>query len=114
MRKVTLIDSFEFDKLVKDTYGKPYCFQQQDGCKGRGTYEFSLPIEYPEDYRNDEVNLAKDEMGVSFSSWLATPPESFREIEWARNFYPDAEILLQDMHLKGVLPEGDYLIRIDW
>jgi len=53
-------------------------------------------------------------MGVSFSSWLATPPESFREIEWERNFYPDAEILLQDMHLKGVLPEGDYLIRIDW
>ena len=114
MYQVTLIDSFELDKLVKDTYGKPYCFQQQDDCKPRGTYEFSLPIEYPEDYCRDEVNLAKDEMGVSFSSWLATPPESFREIEWERNFYPDAEILLQDMHLKGVLPEGDYLIRIDW
>jgi len=114
MYQVTLIDSSELDKLVKDTYEKPYCFQQQDGCKGRGTWEFSLPIEYPEDYINDEVNFDNDEMGVSFSSWLATPPESFKEIYWERNLYPAAEILLQDMHLKGVLPEGDYLIRIDW
>lgn len=27
-----IIDCFDWDELVTETYGKPYCFQQQDGC----------------------------------------------------------------------------------
>lgn len=35
IKQVNIIDSFEFDKLVRETYGKPYCFQQQDDGKER-------------------------------------------------------------------------------
>ncbi len=36
MKTIQVVSVDAWNKLVKDTYGKPYNFQQQDGCKGRG------------------------------------------------------------------------------
>lgn len=46
MRNVVIMDVQEWDALVTSTYGKPYSFQQQDGCKERGIEYFSLPMKY--------------------------------------------------------------------
>ncbi len=69
----------------------------------------------------EEIN--GDEMGVSFAAWLARDPKewngdpkdrSYLDMFWERNFYPDIQMVANDLHAKGLLPAGDYLIDIDW
>lgn len=122
-----VIDVGDWDDLVKSTYGKPYSFQQQDGCKDRGTHELTIPDE-AYDYKNqtipEEVN--GEEMGVSFAAWLARDPKQKLDTEdewarehgvtmfWVRNFYPDVSMVANDLHSKGLIPAGEYVINIDW
>lgn len=114
----------ELDKLVQDTYHRPYSYQQQDGCRDRGTVAFSVPAD-PWDYENDTVpeELNGSKMGVSFSAWLARDPhqpvgersQSWEiQMYWERNFYPTLHAVLNDLHSKGLLEAGEYLLVIDW
>jgi hypothetical protein len=126
-KKITQIDNSDWDDLVQKTYNKLYCFQQQDGCQDRGSYYITVPVENPEDYENDtipfEVNGA--EMGVSFKSWLETKPENTEKkfsttskwensMFWDRNFYPHIDMIINDLHSKGLIEAGEYEIKIDW
>ena len=46
MLKVTqknIITVHDFNKLVQNTYGKYYHFQQQEGCKSRGYCDITVP-----------------------------------------------------------------------
>lgn len=110
--KVTLIQDSDFDKLVKETYGRPYCFQQQNGCRDRGAYDFILPI-------NDPC----DEGSVTFEEWLKADPNKKLnnqkydwelETHWQRDFYPDLEMVVQDLYKKSILEAGKYIINVDW
>jgi hypothetical protein len=128
MVKYTLrkqIEVQDWDDLIEKTYGKIYSFQQQDGCKGRGIETISVPDKWGEDYKVDllpfEVNGIR--RGVSFQSWLNTSPEEtakqFRydwenRIFWDRNFYPHVSMIINDLHSRGILEEGEYDIKIDW
>jgi len=129
MKVVNIIDVQEWDEIVEKEYGKPYKFQQQDGCKSRGIEYFTIPLENAKgyDYENDTICIADDDMGVSFKDWLERPVEqefegtdewdrSERGIEllWHRNFYPSLEVVANDLYNKGVLAAGDYAIDIDW
>lgn len=131
MRVLTAIDVDEFDDLVKATYNRPYSYQQQDGCKDRGVDYFNLPINLPEDFENDSIPeiINGEEMGVSFKAWLERSPDApvkehrhgkyisdTEDIElfWERNFYPHVEMILSDLHSKGLLPDGELAIDIDW
>lgn len=123
-RAEKLVDVQEWDKLVKETYGRPYSFQQQDECKPRGIASLTVPAEasdFPNDTLPEVVN--SDEMGVSFAAWLARDPKQpvgKRDTDWAislwwhRNFYPNVQMVANDLHAKGLLEAGDYLINIDW
>lgn len=125
---VNTINSFEFDELVQETYGRPYCLQQQDGCKDRGVEVLTLPIENPWDHEETSIpeDVNGEEMGVSFSAWLNRDPEQKLDTEdewdrehglelfWHRNFYPSLEMVAQDLHSKGLLPAGKLHIVIDW
>ncbi len=149
-RNVNMIEVSDWDDLVKDTYGKPYKFQQQDGCQQRGVVNITIPdetYEY-EDEMNDkipEVINNGDEMGVKFDVWLKRDPKAplnpskkelkecgyywgkteEDEIEWKqdkghismffeRNFYPNLQTVANDLHKRGLIEAGDYLINIDW
>lgn len=123
-KTVKIIDSSDWDQLVSDTYEKPYNFQQQDGCKSRGTYEFTVPIKNPEDFEDTEIPeiVNGPEMGVKFESWLARHPKlplknqeyDFElDLWWGRNFYPHVEMIIDDLHKRGILSEGEYVINID-
>ncbi len=126
MKKVTLISVQEWDELVKDTYGRPYSFQQQNGCKERGIYKMQVPSVYADDYEEDSIpeEVNGEEMGVSFKAWLnrdpttplSTDPDYAYGLElwWERNFYPRVDVIANDLHEKGLLPAGDYVINIDW
>ena len=119
-----LIDVGDFDKLVIDTYGKSYSFQQQDDCKERHLVRVTVPEE-ASDYDRDTVPevINGREMGVSFKAWLARDPKEwngkpedirFIDMFWERNFYPDVQMILNDLHEKGLIDAGDYAIDIDW
>ncbi len=126
-RRTSVIELQDWDDMVVKTYGRPYSFQQQGGCKSRGTYELTVPCKHPEDYDAttlpDEVNGRK--MGVSFAAWLARDPKEWNgetgggrgfciELFWERNFYPHVEMVANDLHKRGLLDAGEYLINIDW
>jgi hypothetical protein len=114
--KVNMVDVGDWDALVEETYGKPYSFQQQDGCKPRGVEHFSVPNHYPWDYENDTLpyKINGEEMGVSFKEWLSTNPTAYKDIFWERNFYLALEILADDLYQRGLIPEGEYTINVDW
>lgn len=68
------INSHDWDELVVETYGKPYIFQQQEGCQERGTFILSVPDEeydYDSDMHDDiPLEINGYEMGVKFQKWL--------------------------------------------
>jgi len=116
----------EWDKLVRETYGRPYSFQQQDGCQARGIRTFCVPDE-PTDYENDTVpeEVNHEQMGVSFAAWIARDPKQkladpdaqedyCLDLWWERNFYPDLQMVANDLHAKGLLEAGEHTILIDW
>lgn len=126
-RTEQVIDVSDWDQLVIDTYGRPYSFQQQGGCKPRGreTLTATLDSEYVYDFESETVPeiVNHDEMGVSFAAWLARDPKQGLpgredrfglELWWDRNFYPTAESIAHDLCKRGLLPEGTYTIDIDW
>ena len=123
-RTEKLIDVQDWDNLVIETYGRPYSFQQQDGCKDRDLVSITVPDEC-EDFENDTVPeiVNGDEMGVSFKAWLARDPKTPLKdrddafgltLWWERNFYPDVQMIANDLYEKGLIEAGDYLINIDW
>lgn len=120
-----VIDVGDWDQLVIDTYGRPYSFQQQDGCKERQRVKITIPDKYAEDYDNHEVpeEVNHGEMGVSFKAWLDRDPEQKirnqkydhqLNLWWNRNFYPSVEMIANDLHTKGLIEAGEYTIDIDW
>jgi|ERR1035437_2485913 hypothetical protein len=105
IKKVNQITVQDWDDLVVKTYGKVYSFQQQND---------TIP---------DEVNGA--EMGVSFAAWLARDPTEWNGdpkdkkqwsigLFWERNFYPNIQMIANDLHAKGLIKAGEYSIKIDW
>jgi len=128
--KVNMIDVYDWDSLVESTYGRPYAFQQQDGCKSRGVYEITIPCyDWNDDIDRDEIpeKVNGDIMGVSFKSWLERDPKKpldgeekgsldrlNLELFYHRNFYPDIQTIANDMYNKGLIEAGDYVINIDW
>lgn len=123
-RTEKLIDVQDWDALVTETYGRPYSFQQQDGCKDRDLVRITIPEEGC-DFENDAVPeiVNGDEMGVSFKAWLARDPKTPLKdrddtfgltLWWERNFYPDVQMIANDLYERGLIEAGDYMINIDW
>lgn len=130
MRTITAIPLDEWDKVVSETYGRPYSFQQQNGCVGRGTHNFNVPDEAYDEHMNDSVPevVNHETRGVKFAVWKARDPKQplgadaydVRKEDWAiklwwhRNFYPDFQTVANDLHAKGLLDAGEHTIIIDW
>lgn len=126
-RQEKVIDVSDWDALVIDTYKRPYNFQQQDGCKERQRVYISTPDE-AYDFHNDSVPevVNGEEMGVSFQAWLDRDPkqklntddewdrEHGLSLFWECSFYPDVQMIANDLHAKGLIEAGEYVIDIDW
>lgn len=147
-KNVKMIEVSDWDKLVEETYGRIYSFQQQDGCKERGVVNICIPDEFDDEEMNDtipEVINHESEMGVKFNVWLNRDPkeplnpskEELKECNyywgksegdemtwkqdishinmfWERNFYPNVQMVANDLHKRGLIEVGEYSIEIDW
>ena len=121
-----LIEVRDWNDLVENTYGKPYNFQQQDGCQNRGLVGLTIPSKWTDDEEmNDAVPevINGSEMGVKFDVWLKRDPQEWNgnegdktslDLFWYRNFYPDLQTIANDLHSKGLIKAGNYSINIDW
>lgn len=78
-------------------------------------------------FENDTVPeiVNHSEMGVSFKAWLERNPNQklnnpgdedalCLRLWWNRNFYPHVDMIINDLHSKGLLEAGEYDIKIDW
>ena len=120
-----VIEVNDWNKLVRNTYNKPYHFQQQEGCRERGIFYITIPSDnnWEEEQMNNTIpeEVNGEEMGVKFQVWLDRDPEenSFtntweNDLFWERNFYPNIYTLANDLFNKGLIEKGKYLINIDW
>jgi hypothetical protein len=127
VRNVKMINCRDWDALVEDTYGRPYCLQQQDGCQPRGIVTLKIPDEaYEEEEMHDKIPeiVNGPVMGVKFEKWLERDPKQPLKGEknndwslslwWNRNFYPDIQTVANDLHKKGLIEAGEYSININW
>lgn len=78
-RNTKVIEVQDLDRLVEKTYGKPYSFQQQDGCKERGSHDLTVPSEWAKEEdaeMHDSIPevINGNEMGVKFDVWLNRDP----------------------------------------
>lgn len=123
-KEVKIVNLQDWDYLVSSTYGRTYSFQQQDDCKSRGTHYIKIP-DKSYDYKNDTLPevVNCNEMGVKFKSWLERNPNKplvnqkydFElDLWWERNFYPDVQVIANDLYQKGLIKSGEYIIEIDW
>ena len=126
-KNIKTVDVGDWNRLVQDTYGKVYSFQQQDGCQSRGIFHISIPMEdYDcEEEMNDTISekVNGNEIGVKFKVWLnrdAKQPIINQKYDWEinmfweRNFYPNIQTVANDLYKKGLIEKGDYNINIDW
>jgi hypothetical protein len=126
MKTKQVIELSEWNALVQKTYGRTYNLQQQDGCMGRGTVEIKVPAE-ASDHEKDSVveEVNGPEQGVSFAAWLSRDPKQklsspddqadyCLDLWWERNFYPELQMVANDLHAKGLLASGAHTILIDW
>jgi len=126
MKTKPVIELQEWNAIVTKTYGRPYDLQQQDGCMSRGTVHITVPDD-AEDFPNDSIEekVNGPERGVSFAAWLARDPKKqlpgrdkkgtyCTDLFWSRNFYPDLQMVANDLHAKGLLEKGRHTILIDW
>lgn len=126
-KNVIFVSDSEWDKLVNETYGKPYELQQQNDCYENGSIiEFEVPFSSSEPYSKFEnatlpYKINGEEMGVSLESWTTTDEDSFpykdkydKGFWYERNFYPHYEEIANDLYNKGLLQAGSYVIDISW
>ena len=76
----------------------------------------------PYDFENDTIKkeINGNERGISFNAWLKQTDKFFEDEEWKeelfwfRNFYPHDSMIIDDLHKRGLLEAGEYLMNVDW
>lgn len=118
VENIKLIWESELSELVRETYGRPYRLQQQGDCMAqdsmlRATVPddgwFSIDDEpHFEEWKARDVNLQPEGVADwSEHSWR-------RDLWWDRKFYPHYQVVLNDLHARGLLEAGDYVIHVYW
>jgi hypothetical protein len=115
VKELKVINAHDWDKLVEQTYGRPYSFQQQEGGKDKGHEHITVPCKNTFDYKNDKLieKFAYKNMGVSFKAWLERDPKTLSKRSHSM-FYPHVSMVINDLYAKGLLKAGEYIINIDW
>lgn len=122
------IEESEWSRFVSEVYKRPYSFQQQGGCMDRGIYTLIVPTDDLDDCNNQTAEeCCENDDGVAFIEWVNRDPELpvpstdtlnrdkwYINLWWERNFYPNIDMVANDLYKKGLLEEGEYVIIIDW
>lgn len=121
-KTVQRISTIDWDMIIIETYGKPYQYHHQFGVEEGEAADIIVPFgEWTWDFENAEIPFVVncEKFGVCFKTWLNTKPEEttkyfrndfYNELFWTRHFYPDLSMIVNDLHARGLLEAGEYII----
>lgn len=126
LETIKVIDVDKWNDFIVETYGKPYNFQQQDGCKERqytnvdvkyyvGEWDINEELEELEEYGGDIPFVRLDEWLAKEVEKPSEGNEKWRiETRWERDFYPHIGELIIDLYNKNLIKLETFYINIDW
>lgn len=124
-KRMIVVSESDWSNFVSTVYGRPYRLQQQEGCMDRCNITLTVS-DGAADFENDSIPevINGTVMGVSFEAWLQRDPNKpvgdgkyfdwQIDMFWERNFYPNLQMVANDLHMKGLIEPGEYLIEVDW
>ena len=65
-------------------------------------------------YQVKTWNFPAGEVGVKIQPLPDRSDTLGLQLFWERNFYPDVQMIANNLHAKGLIEAGDYVIDIDW
>ena len=124
-----VIECGDWDELVVNTYGRPYKFQQQDGCQSRGNVHLIIPSADNDGEMYDKIPeiINGEIMGIKFAKWIERDPKAplnpilsggqLQRVALARNLVTHEKIMLLDephgaLDMKTKLEMDDLLSSI--
>ena len=99
-----VIDALELEKLIKETYGRSFSVIAHLEASNDSVHYFDVPA--------DEGFYFSGDTFLSLDEWQALPPQ--------RNPWDDAgphpkyEDIINDLHNRGLLPEGSFKLHVSW
>lgn len=114
-----VIGESDFSRYVSEHYGRPYNLQQQGDMLGQES-AVKLTVPDPEDGEWEGMTMP------TLVQWQeATPPGDHPEggydpnvsrenMRWEREYYPQLEAVANDLHAKGLLDAGEYILFVSW
>lgn len=122
MKTIEVVPCEEFDELVRKTYNRPYCIQQQNNTALETIVKIN--INNAQDYPSVKIEGHPDVWdidGVSFADWINRDPKEKLndmmddweiDLWWQRHFYPELNTIAKDLYQKGLLDKKTYKILI--
>ena len=110
--QATVLHESEFSNLVRQTFERPYSLQQQGDMHSQESFiRFDVPAELEWEHE------------PSLETWLATTPPDPEDhsmaaftnrLRWDREFYPDLQDIANELHARGQLDAGTYVLHVWW
>lgn len=119
VERVDLIWESAFSELVTETYGRPYQLQQQQPMgQDTVTQRFTVPEHVDQDTEYNitfaDWSTRDPDIGPDGERWHGTLPLLSKELWWHREYHCDPQMILNDLHARGLLPTGVYRIHVWW
>lgn len=109
-----VIHESDFSEFVAEVYGRPFCWQQMQ-MAGQDSYqEFDVP-----DQGDDTewvTTYAQPQLDEWLAAWANMPQREswLMKINAERDHVIDLDVLTWDLHRRGLLAAGTYLMKVWW
>jgi hypothetical protein len=100
-----MIDSVKLEDLIHETYGKSFSIAGEFEASNGSVHHVEVPEEVDESGRR----YAIEHHGfITFEEWLASDDNSWRAPQ------PLLQDVVNDLHQRGLIPEGRYWLHVWW
>ena len=120
-KAVQIVQHYDWDEFVEEVYAKTYKFKKQPDKLFTRMQFITVPLAEVEEYKNTKIPFEPFplQFGVSFETWKnSTPEETLQHFKfdwddddfWECGFFPHIQMIAHDLHAKGLLEAGEYVI----
>jgi hypothetical protein len=116
MSSYKLLKAQQWDKLVQNTYGKPYRLYAQVPYSKAYHWQWFYPgsIKPDESYLSTDIIDEYDNWwGVQFDAWVAKPNTGQGDNYWHSKCYPTLAAVAHDLLQKGLISEQGHFIYLE-
>ena len=110
-----VIHESDFSEFVAEGYGRPFCWQQMVLAGQDSFHEFDIfpPVGGDEDWVSTYAQPQLDEW---LAAWANMPEGEpwLMKMNAERDHVIDLNVLTWDLHRRGLLAAGTYLMKVGW